>query len=285
MDAPVLPPLLATVLAAPQLGLTLAVGAAVGVILGLTGAGGGILAVPLLVFGLHLPLQQAAPTGLIAVGTAAALAAVLGLREGIVRYRAAGLMSAFGMVTAPAGVWLAARLPTTPLLLGFAFLLLLVAWRSLRASAANGDAAPPEHPPCQLDPEQGRLRWTGRCACALGATGLTSGLLSGLFGVGGGFVIVPALQQVSNIDLRSIQATSLAVIALVSVSGVAAASASGALPWAVALPFGTGVVAALLAARALARRLHPGHLRRAFGLLTLAVALMMIARALGWRIG
>lgn len=284
MDVPALPPLLAAVLAAPQLGLTLALGAAVGVIMALTGAGGGILAVPLLVFGLHLPLQQAAPTGLIAVGTAAALAAVLGLREGIVRYRAAGFMSAFGMATAPAGVWLAARLPAVPMLLGFSGLLLWVAWRSLRAAPPD-DAAPPEHLPCRLDPAQGRLRWTGRCARALGATGLTSGLLSGLFGVGGGFVIIPALQQVSNLDLRSIQATSLAVIALVSASGVMAASASGALPWAVAIPFGAGAVLALLAARVLARRLHPGHLRRAFGLLTLGVALMMIARALGWRIG
>ncbi|MFN4003892.1 MAG: sulfite exporter TauE/SafE family protein [Hylemonella sp.] len=268
----------------PAVTLTVALGAAVGVIMGLTGAGGGILAVPLLVFGLHLPLQQAAPTGLIAVGTAAALAAVLGLREGSVRYRAAGFMSAFGMVAAPVGVWLASRLPAQPLLLGFAALLLIVTWRSLRAAPTAGDAAS-EHVPCRLDPAQGRLRWTGRCARALGATGLTAGLLSGLFGVGGGFVIIPALQQVSSLDLRSIQATSLAVIALVSVSGVAAASASGALPWAVALPFGAGAVMALLVARRLARRLHPGHLRRVFGMLTLVVALMMIARAFGWRVG
>ena len=275
---------LLSVMLDPAVTLTVALGAAVGVIMGLTGAGGGILAVPLLVFGLHLPLQQAAPTGLIAVGTAAALAAVLGLREGSVRYRAAGFMSAFGMVAAPVGVWLASHLPAQPLLLGFAALLLVVTWRSLRAVPTAGDAAS-EHVPCRLDPAQGRLRWTGRCARALGATGLTAGLLSGLFGVGGGFVIIPALQQVSSLDLRSIQATSLAVIALVSVSGVAAASASGALPWAVALPFGAGAVMALLVARRLARRLHPGHLRRVFGMLTLVVALMMIARAFGWRVG
>jgi hypothetical protein len=260
---------------------TLALGAAVGLVMALTGAGGGILAVPLLVFGLHLPLAQAAPTGLIAVGTAAALAAALGLREGIVRYRAAGFMSAFGMAMAPLGVWLAARLPATPMLLGFAALLLFVSWRSLRP--APTEAAQTEgHIPCRLNPAEGRLRWTPRCARALAATGLASGLLSGLFGVGGGFVIIPALQQLSNLDLRSIQATALAVIALVSASGVAAAAASGALPWAVALPFGSGAVAALLAGRVLAKRLHTGHLRRAFGLLTLIVAAMMIARALGW---
>lgn len=284
MDTTTLPPLLTAVLAAPQLGLSLGLGAIVGLIMALTGAGGGILAVPLLVFGLHLPLPQAAPTGLIAVGTAAALAAALGLRDGIVRYRAAGFMGLFGMAVAPLGVWLAARLPAPPLLLGFAALLLLVAWRNLRA-APSGDAGADATIPCRLDPAQGRLRWTGRCARTLAATGLTSGLLSGLFGVGGGFVIIPALQRVSNLDLRSIQATALAVIALVSASGVVAASASGALPWVVALPFGAGAVAALLAGRALAQRLHPKHLQRAFGLLTLAVALMMVARAFGWRLG
>lgn len=161
MDVPALPPLLAAVLAAPQLGLTLALGAAVGVIMALTGAGGGILAVPLLVFGLHLPLQQAAPTGLIAVGTAAALAAVLGLREGIVRYRAAGFMSAFGMATAPAGVWLAARLPAVPMLLGFSGLLLWVAWRSLRAAPP----ATPRHPStCPAGSTPPRAACAGRAA-------------------------------------------------------------------------------------------------------------------------
>ncbi len=267
-----------------QFVLTLALGAAVGLIMALTGAGGGILAVPLLVFGLHVPLQQAAPTALVAVGSAAALAAVLGLREGIVRYRAAALMGVCGMASAPVGVWLAARLPAMPLLLGFAGLLLIVAWRSLRARPGH-DAARSAHLPCRIDPAQGRLRWTGRCAGSLGATGFVSGLLSGLFGVGGGFVIIPALQRFSNLDLRSIQATSLTVIALVSASGATAAYLAAALPWGLALPFLVGAMLALLGGRRLARRLPPGHLHRVFGLLTLAAACMMAARAFGWRVG
>jgi uncharacterized membrane protein YfcA len=276
--------LAAFVAALPTLAPSVALGAAVGVVMALTGAGGGILAVPLLVFGLHLPLPQAAPTGLIAVGAAAALAAVLGLREGIVRYRAAGFMGAFGVALAPVGVWLAARLPATPLLLGFAALLMWVSWRSWRpAHGAAADA--PGGISCRLDPDEGRLRWTGRCAQALAATGATAGLLSGLFGVGGGFVIIPALQRVSDLDLRSIQATSLTVIALVSTSGVVAAAASGALDWSVALPFGAGAVAALVAGRQMAQHLPAPLLRRAFGALTFVVALMMLARALGWRLG
>src|SRR5665647_2163340 len=72
--------------------LAIALGAIIGAMLALTGAGGGVLAIPLLVFGLHLPVQQAAPVGLVAVGLAAAFGAALGLRQRIVRYRAAGLI-------------------------------------------------------------------------------------------------------------------------------------------------------------------------------------------------
>lgn len=95
----------------------LGLGAVVGLILALAGAGGGVLAVPLLVFGLHLTIMQAAPVGLIAVGAASGLGAALGLREGIVRYPAAALIGITGMLLAPVGVgrrvasrWAGARL-------------------------------------------------------------------------------------------------------------------------------------------------------------------------------
>ena len=99
--------------------LAVILGAVIGLVLALTGAGGGVLAIPLLVFGLHLPVQQAAPVGLVAVGLAAALGAALGLKEGIVRYRAAALIGAAGMLVAPLGVWLAQHLPNRPLLGAF----------------------------------------------------------------------------------------------------------------------------------------------------------------------
>ena len=76
-------------------------GGAVGVVLALPGAGGGILAVPLLVFGLHLQMAQAAPVGLLAVGLAASIGALLGLRERAVRYRAALMIGLTGMLFAP----------------------------------------------------------------------------------------------------------------------------------------------------------------------------------------
>lgn len=264
-------------------------GAVVGVILALTGAGGGSLAVPLLVFGLHLPMQQAAPVALVAVGLASGLGAVLGLRDGLVRYRAAALIGLTGMALAPAGVWLAHRLPTAPLMLLFAGVLGLSAWRMWRASRSDAGAtlAAGEEPmealdrrPCHINPSEGRLRWTLPCARALAGIGALSGLMSGLLGVGGGFVIVPALTRHTDIPPRGIAATSLAVIALVSVGGMAAAAGHGSFDWAVAVPFGLGAAVALLLGRRLARRLAGRRLQQIFALLCGAVALAMACKGL-----
>ena len=260
--------------------LALALGAIIGLVLALTGAGGGVLAIPLLVFGLHLPLQQAAPVGLLAVGLASAIGAFLGWRQRIVRYRAAAVIGTAGILMAPIGVFLAQRLPNRPLLAAFALVLIYTAWRMLRRPAlAKPHAAAV---PCRVSSADRRLTWTQPCARALAGTGLVSGLLSGLLGVGGGFVIVPALTRYTDLEMRSIQATSLAVIALVSVSGVSAAALGGALPWAVALPFTGGAVLALLLGRQVADKLNAKSLQRAFAWFTLSISLLMLARAFGW---
>lgn len=262
---------------------TLLLGALVGLVLAFTGAGGGVLSIPLLVLVLHQPMAQAAPVGLLAVGLAAAFGAVLGLRQGIVRYRAALLIGLVGMLAAPLGVWLAHRLPATPLLLGMSALLAWLGWRAWRdSSLPGGQAERLEQVPCQVIAPGEPLKWTAPCARALAATGLQSGLLSGLVGVGGGFVIVPALQRHTDLDLRSVQATSLAVIALVSVSGVGAAIGHGAVSLELALPFAGGAVLALLAGRRWADRLPPAWMKRGFAVLSLLTAALMLARAGGW---
>ncbi len=260
--------------------LTVALGALIGLVLALTGAGGGVLAIPLLVFGLHLPVQQAAPVGLVAVGLASALGAALGLRQGIVRYRAASLIGAAGMLMAPLGVMLAHQLPNRPLLGAFSIVLLYSAWRMLRRPSTQETAQ--VRVPCQVSPTDHRLTWTLPCARALAGTGLVSGMMSGLLGVGGGFVIIPALTRYTDLDTRSIQVTSLAVIALVSVSGVTAAAMQGSVPWHVAQPFALGAVVALLLGRQVAGKLHPKHLQQAFAWFTLFVAFLMLSRAFGW---
>jgi uncharacterized membrane protein YfcA len=258
-------------------------GGVIGLVLAWTGAGGGLLAVPLLVLVLHLPVQEAAPLGLLAVGGAAAVGALAGLREGIVRYKAAALIGGMGMLAAPVGVALAHRVHSQWLALGFGLLMMGLALRALmnrdRPEAASQAAL---LPPCVAHPEHGRLIWTSPCARALGLTGLLSGLLSGLVGVGGGFVIVPALQRHSDLSLPSIQATSLAVIALVSSSAVAGAVAHGQVQPGLALWFAGAAVLALLAGRQVAHRLPTAWLQRAFQGVALLAGLMMVLKAGGW---
>jgi uncharacterized membrane protein YfcA len=262
--------------------LALALGAVVGMILALAGAGGGILAVPLLVFGLHLTIMQAAPVGLIAVGAASAFGALLGLREGLVRYRAAALIGITGMLLAPLGVRLARLIPNQPLMVAFAIVLAWVALRMfMQARGGASERRQQAQLPCVLNPSEGRLIWTFPCAWALASTGALSGVLSGLLGVGGGFVIVPSLSRYTNLAIRSIFATSLAVIALVSIGGVSAAAWQGAIAWNIALPFALGAIAALLAGRRVAARLAGARLQQGFAVTSAAVSMLLLARGLG----
>ena len=102
-------------------------GAGVGLVLGLTGAGGAILSVPLLSFFLDLTVAQAAPIGLLAVFLSAGVGAVLGLRAQILRYKAALLIAVSGLILSPIGIWLAQQLPNWPLVIIFVLILLWVA--------------------------------------------------------------------------------------------------------------------------------------------------------------
>jgi len=234
------------------------------------------------VFSLHLGLAESAPVGLLAVGLAAALGAGLGLREGRVRYRAAMVIGGAGMLLAPLGVWLAQRVPNGPLTLAFALVLGWSAWgmylRSRGAVAAQ--TSPTEQPVCVRNPCTGRFIWTRPCAMALASTGVASGMLSGLLGVGGGFVIVPALTRHSDLTADSIVSTSLAVIALVSISGVASATVHGSMPWSIAWPFAVGAMVALLAGRRVANRFSGPLLQRCFAALSAVVALVLLVRGI-----
>lgn len=261
---------------------SLILGFAVGVILALTGAGGGILAVPMLVFGTQIEVAQAGPIGLMAVGMAAALGAILGLRAGVVRYRAALLVAVTGMLFSPAGLWLARRIDNRWLGVLFALVLLYVAYNTIRKSYSTGHAmadGPMRQPVCIRDPAGGRFVWTRPCARALALSGSIAGLLSGLLGVGGGFVMVPALQRHTDLAMQSAVATSLAVIALISTAGVVTSAAGGTLAWGIALPFSAGALAGMLGGRTLSVRLSGPHLQRGFAAVSGAVAVGMIAKA------
>lgn len=263
--------------------INLVLGLGIGVILALTGAGGGILAVPLLVFGVGIGVAQAAPIGLLAVGLAASLGALLGLRAGIVRYRAAALIAGAGMVVSPAGLWLGRQVDNRWLSIVFALILLYVAFNTYRkaSSAAGGsEPVPGQSPPCIREPERGRFVWTRPCARALSLSGLVAGLLAGLLGVGGGFVMVPALQRYTDLTMQSIVATSLATIALIAVAGVVTSAASGEMNWEIALPFAGGALAGMLGGRAVSARVSGPYLQIGFAAVSALVAVGMIGKAM-----
>ncbi|MGJ9416866.1 sulfite exporter TauE/SafE family protein [Massilia sp. CMS3.1] len=260
---------------------TLVLGGVIGIILALTGAGGGILAVPLLVFGAGATVAEAGPVGLMAVGMAATLGAVLGLRAGNVRYRAALLIAATGMLLSPAGLWVARQIDGRWLSVLFALVLLYVALNTFRqAAAGEGFTGAAPDAVCRRDADTRRFIWTRPCALAMTLSGALAGLLSGLLGVGGGFVMVPALQRHTDLPMKSAVATSLAVIALISLAGVVATAASGRMDWRMALPFAGGALAGMLGGRSLAARLAGPQLQKGFAAVAALVALAMIVKAL-----
>ena len=257
--------------------LALTLGGLIGIVLGLTGAGGGILAVPALTLVLGWSMTQAAPIALLAVGGAAAIGALQGLRVGLVRYRAASLIAATGMLLVPLGQHLARSLDERYLIAGFAAVMLLVAQRVWRkASGASGHAETlPRVRKIQL--ATGYIVWNVSSFLTLTAIGMLTGFTTGLLGVGGGFIIVPALLRCSNIRLDGIVATSLMVIALVSGGAFLSAWSNGQVIFSsCAGLFVAGAALGMLLARHYAARLPKQHVLRAFAGLIVLVSLALL---------
>jgi uncharacterized protein len=262
--------------------LAAALGAAVGLVMGLTGAGGTILAVPLLVWGLGWSLPQAAPVALLAVAVGAGVGSVRGLRENLVRWRAGLLVGGVGLLSAPLGLWLAPRLPHTVLAALFAGVLLVVAWRSA-ASAWRGWRRPLQAPDaevlpplCPVHPDTGRFQWRPRTAAIMTGIGLAAGLVSGLLGVGGGFLVLPALLRISHLPFAVCVATTLLIQTIVASGTVLMGLAAGrGLPWLAAAPFVAGVVVGLLSGQRLALQLRLSWVQAAFALLVAAIGVQL----------
>jgi len=270
--------------------LAIIFGAAVGFSLGLTGGGGSILAVPLLVYGLATAPRQAVGISLAAVGTTALVGAVLRLWRGEVEIATGVMFAIAGMVGAPVGSWIGRRLSETLLLLSFAGLMLWVAvrmWlkatkRPQEASVVRSSTTPlpasSPRPACRRDPT-GKLFMTSRCALIMSMAGILTGILSGLYGVGGGFVIVPALVLFSGMGIHRAVATSLLVIAVVSASGLASyLLAHQPLPTRVAFPFVIGGIAGLGLGTLVGRRLSPARLQEVFAIVIIAIAAFVIVK-------
>lgn len=269
--------MLETILIAAALGLF------VGLVMGLTGAGGTLLAVPLLMAVLSLSLPEAVPVSLLAVAIGAMVGAWRGFRESLLRYRAASLIAATGLLMSPLGLWLGARAPHEVLALLFAGVLLLSGGRQLWRLRSGALVPESMQLPaiCPINPDTGRFRWTLRTALIMGGIGGVAGVLSGLLGVGGGFIVLPALMRVSRLSFSACVATTLMVLAVVSSGTLGMALLSGrSLIWPIAVPFAVLVVLGLLVGQRWGQQLAPHKVQAAFAVLVLGVAAMLIHDAL-----
>ena len=267
--------------------LSLIFGAVVGLSLGLTGGGGAIFAVPLLVYGLNVDAREAVAISLAAVGATSFVGFLHRWKLGEVELRTGLLFAVAGMLGAPAGTWIASLIPEDVLLLLFAGLMLIVAvrlWqqasRPLAAIQACTASDAQDAPTCQRD-AAGTLILNSRCAVLLFIAGVLTGVLSGVFGVGGGFIIVPALVLFSGMSIHRSVGTSLMVVALVSVSGVASQLWAGrAIAPVITALFVIGGIAGLFTGQQIGRRLSGPALQKVFVVAILAVAVFVILRNL-----
>lgn len=245
-------------------------GGLVGLVMGALGGGGSLIAIPILVYIVGQDARAAQATALVIVSAAAASGIVSYVRDDDVRWRA-GL--AFGLaagVSAFAGSVLNERMDQDVLLLAFAPLMLLGA----AAMVSERARKPAAFRPWRFGVGLGE-------ALRVVALGLAIGWLIGLFGVGGGFLIVPVLVLAMRLSMVEAVGTSLLVIMIGSAFALGDRIASGDVDWAIALPFSLAALVGALAGRRLATRIDEDALRRAFaGLIVLAAVYMGIDSAL-----
>ncbi|MDF5757673.1 sulfite exporter TauE/SafE family protein [Spongiactinospora sp. TRM90649] len=248
----------------------LLLGAVIGVLLGLLGGGGSILAVPALVYGAGLPLASAVPASLLVVGVTSATALLPRIRARQVRWRVGAIFGGAGAVAAFGGAALGRLLPPQAVLVGFAVLMVAAGWRMLAERAAMGGA-------CALP--GGGVNWRS-CLPKAVAAGAAVGVLTGLFGVGGGFLVIPALVLGLGLPMTAAIGTSLLIVLVNAVAGFAAHVGEATLDYGVVAVFTVAAVAGSLAATRFGDRLDPVRLRRWFAYLVFAVAAFVAVAAL-----
>ncbi|WP_127960314.1 sulfite exporter TauE/SafE family protein [Serratia microhaemolytica] len=245
----------------------------IGMLLGITGAGGAILALPTLMFCLGWSPQQAAPVALLAVASGATLGVIEAWRRALVRYRAALVMVLAGLPMVAFGSWLAQRTSVLLLTLLFALAMLLAAWRLLSSPETTVN----QRYPLRLDQQRQRFVWSGTTWLLFLSFGAFSGLMTGLLAVGGGFILVPLLRQFSPLSINSCIATSLMVVALLSSSAIVTALLQGAeLPLPFTLWFVLSVLTGMWCGRQLNQRLSETRVQTGFAWLLILVALGMV---------
>ncbi|WP_137147368.1 sulfite exporter TauE/SafE family protein [Mycolicibacterium sp. CR10] len=252
-----------------MIALTVGLAVFVGIALGLLGGGGSILTVPLLAYVAGMDAKQAIATSLLVVGVTSAVGAVSHARAGRVQWRTGLIFGVAGMAGAYAGGLLARFIPGTVLLIGFAVMMIATAVAMLRGRKT-------------IQTTEGAHRMP---VPKIIAEGLVVGLVTGLVGAGGGFLVVPALALLGGLPMPVAVGTSLVVIAMKSFAGLAGYLSSVQIDWGLALAVtAAAVVGALIGAR-LTAMIDPDALRKAFGWFVLGMSSVILAQEIHLAVG
>ncbi|MGD8151213.1 sulfite exporter TauE/SafE family protein [Ornithinimicrobium sp. Y1694] len=252
--------------------ITLLLSVLVGVSLGLLGGGGSILTVPILAYVAGLDAKEAIAASLFVVGVTSAVSVVAHARNGRVRWRTGLIFGAAGMAGAFAGGLLGGYIPGTILMIAFALMMLATAAAMIRGR--RGQAAAPtirELPVLKVIVE-----------------GLIVGLVTGIVGAGGGFLVVPALVLLGGLPMSVAVGTSLLVIAMKSFAGLAGYLTTVQLDWPLVLSVTAVAVAGSFVGARLAGIIPEQTLRKGFGVFVLAMAVLVLVQELAvplWAVG
>ncbi len=244
----------------PLLVLALALASIVGLSLGLFGGGGSILMVPLLSYVAGLPAKEAIATSLLVVGATSAASLIPHARKANVRWKQGMVFAATSMLGAFGGGLLASGIPAQLLMLGFAIIMLASARGMIRGRKNTGSATQP--------------LWLSA------PVGLGIGMVTGLVGAGGGFLLVPALALLAGLSMQQAVGTSLLVITLNSITGLAGQLNSVALDWRLAAGLATTAILGSLIGARLSRRIDERALRKGFGYFVLAMGVFVLSQEL-----
>ncbi len=250
-------------LLAGNLWLVLLLAVAVGVSLGLLGGGGSILAVPLLVYVAGLDSKEAIATSLLVVGVTSLAALIPHARAGRVRWRTGLVFGAAAMVGAYVGGRLAEYIPGTVLLIAFSLMMLATAVAMIRGRR-------------EVKPHDGGMR-TGLVLLEGGVVGLVTGMV----GAGGGFLVVPALVLLGGLPMAAAVGTSLLVIAMKSFAGLGGYLASVQIDWGLAAAVTAAAVVGSVLGGTLTGKIPAETLRRGFGWFVVVMGVFVLAQQAG----
>ena len=261
-------------------------GLLIGLILGALGGGGSVLAVPVLVYAAGQDAKAATTTSLVLVGMAAIVGTRSHWRAGRVRVGTAAAFGLCGIGGSVVGTLINRQADPELLLLGFSVVLFAAAWRMRNGCPSCTRAGERlELGIHEFGPSGGRVatevrrRVDSKAALAVLTAGTALGLLTGLFGVGGGFIVVPTLTLVLGFSMPEAIGTSLLIVAINSAVGLMTRLATTGIDWAVTAPFTVAAVVGVIAGGRISDRLDAERSLRWFTILLVAVALYTAGRA------